>query len=58
MGWSFIKRLLGVAEVAADIAVKNPENRKIMEKVQGVVDPVVEAKAAQEEQKKEGNRDV
>ena len=56
MGWSFFKKLLGVAEVAADIAVKNPEKRKIMEKVQGVVDPVVEAKAAQEEQKKEAKK--
>lgn len=56
MGWSFIKKLLGVAEVAADIAVKNPENRKIMEKVTGAVDPLVESKAAQEEQKKEAEK--
>lgn len=56
--WTKLKVLLGVAEVAADIAVKNPEKRKIMEKVQGVVDPLVEAKAAQEEQKKEGSQDV
>ena len=56
MGWSFFKKLLGVAEVAADIAVKNPENRKIMEKVQGAVDQVVDTKAAQEEQKKEAEK--
>ena len=56
MGWSFFRKLLGVAEVAADIAVKNPEKRKIMEKVQGAVDQVVDAKAAQEEQKKEAGK--
>jgi len=56
MGWSFIKKLLGVVEVAADIAVKNPENRKIMEKVTGAVDQVVDTKAAQEEQKKEDTK--
>ena len=54
--WSKLKAVLGVAEVAADIAVKNPENRKIMEKVTGAVDPLVEAKAAQEEQKKEAGK--
>lgn len=53
MGWSFIRKLLGVAEVAADIAVKNPEKRKIMEKVAGVVDPLVDAKVAQEQQKED-----
>lgn len=56
MGWSFFKKLLGVAGVAADIAVKNPEKRKIMEKVAGAVDPIVEVKAAQEEQKKEAEK--
>lgn len=51
--WTKLKVLLGVAEVAADIAVKNPEKRKIMEKVTGVVDPIVEAKVAQEQRKED-----
>jgi hypothetical protein len=40
--WKWLKRLVMVGEVVAEVAIKDPEKKVILHKVEAVVNPVLE----------------